>query len=118
MRFAPSTLASKLGTQTDHGFIVGSGTTTALTALTVGTNGQVLIGSTGADPVFATITSTGSTLTFTTSAGGLNVDVSSPLVVSYGGTGGSSLTVNSILTGNGTSPIQSNIVLIDSLGKF
>lgn len=42
-------------TLTDHGVLVGSGTA-AVTALTVGTNGQVLVGSTGADPVFATIT--------------------------------------------------------------
>lgn len=42
-------------TLTDHGVLVGSGTD-AVTALTVGTNGQVLVGSTGADPVFATIT--------------------------------------------------------------
>lgn len=42
-------------TLTDHGVLVGSGTS-AVTALSVGTNGQVLVGSTGADPVFATIT--------------------------------------------------------------
>jgi hypothetical protein len=41
-------------TLTDHGVLVGSGTG-AVTALTVGTNGQLLIGSTGADPVFATL---------------------------------------------------------------
>ena len=42
-------------TLTDHGVLVGSGTD-AITPLTAGTNGQVLVGSTGADPVFATIT--------------------------------------------------------------
>lgn len=42
-------------TLTDHGVLVGSGTD-PITALAVGTNGQVLVGSTGADPVFATIT--------------------------------------------------------------
>lgn len=42
-------------TLTDHGVLVGSGTD-AVTPLAVGTNGQVLVGSTGADPVFATIT--------------------------------------------------------------
>lgn len=42
-------------TLTDHGVLVGSGTD-AITPLAAGTNGQVLVGSTGADPVFATIT--------------------------------------------------------------
>jgi hypothetical protein len=39
----------------DHGVLVGSGTD-AVTPLAVGTNGQVLVGSTGADPVFVTVT--------------------------------------------------------------
>ena len=38
-------------TLTDHGVLVGSGTV-AITALTVGTAGQLLVGSTGADPAF------------------------------------------------------------------
>jgi hypothetical protein len=42
-------------TLTDHGVLVGSATD-PITPLAVGTNGQVLVGSTGADPVFATIT--------------------------------------------------------------
>ena len=67
----PSSLKAKLGTQTDHGVLVGSGTTAALTALAVGTNGQVLLGSTGADPVFATIGSSDSTIAWTLGAGTL-----------------------------------------------
>lgn len=55
-------------TLTNHGVLVGAGTT-AITQLSVGTNGQLLTGSTGADPVFATPTSTGGT--FTTGAGSL-----------------------------------------------
>uniref|UniRef100_A0A6M3KXB5 Lectin/glucanase superfamily protein n=1 Tax=viral metagenome TaxID=1070528 RepID=A0A6M3KXB5_9ZZZZ len=46
---------SGVTTLTDGGVLVGSGTN-PVTALTVGTNGQVLVGSTGNDPVFATIT--------------------------------------------------------------
>jgi len=42
-------------TLTDHGVLVGSGTG-AITALGVGTTGQVLQGSTGADPVWSTAT--------------------------------------------------------------
>ena len=46
---------TELTTITDHAVMVGSGTG-AVTPLVVGTNGQVLIGSSNADPVFATIT--------------------------------------------------------------
>jgi hypothetical protein len=60
-------------TLTDHGVLVGSGTS-AVTALAVGTNGQVLLGSSAADPVFASLTSTGGTIEFTTGAGTLNVE--------------------------------------------
>ena len=51
----PSSLKAKLGTQTDHGVLVGSGDTSAITALTVGTTGQLLVGATGADPAFGSI---------------------------------------------------------------
>ncbi len=40
---------------TNHALFVGRGTNTAITNLAVGTNGQVLIAATGADPAFATI---------------------------------------------------------------
>lgn len=39
---------------TDHGVLVGSGTG-AVTPLAVGTNGQILVGATGADPAFQTM---------------------------------------------------------------
>ena len=69
----PSNLKAKLGTQTDHGVLVGAGTAAALTALAVGTDGQVLLGSTGADPVFGTLTSTDGSVTFTAGAGTLDL---------------------------------------------
>lgn len=40
-------------TLTDHGVLVGSGTA-AITALTVGATGELLVGATGADPAFGT----------------------------------------------------------------
>ncbi len=61
-------------TLTNHGVLVGAATT-AITQLGVGTNGQVLIGATSADPAFATLTSTGSSITYTTGANTLNLDV-------------------------------------------
>lgn len=70
----PDDLKAKLGTQTVHGVLVGGGATAAVTALAVGTSGQVLLGSSAADPVFATLTSSGGTIAFTTGAGTLNID--------------------------------------------
>jgi len=57
------------GSFTDHGVLVGAGAAT-FTALAVGSSGQVLVGSDGADPVFATLSSTG-TIAFTPGAGTL-----------------------------------------------
>lgn len=48
--------------------------TGSLTSLTVGTNGQVVIGATGAAPAFATMTSTGGTIVFTPGANTLNLE--------------------------------------------
>lgn len=58
---------------TDNAVQVGNAAGT-LSSLAVGTNGQVLIGATGADPAFATLTSTGGTITFTPGANSLNLE--------------------------------------------
>ena len=58
---------------TQHAVPVGGANAHTLTSLAVGTNGQVLLGSTGADPVFATLTGTGG-ITFTTGAGSLVIN--------------------------------------------
>lgn len=68
-------LGAKLGTQTAHSLAVFEGTASALTALGVGTNGQVLIGATAADPAFATLTSSDSSISFTTGANTLSLQV-------------------------------------------
>lgn len=59
---------------TNHSVQVGAGTAT-LTQLAVGTNGQVLIGATTADPAFATLTSSDSSISFTTGANTLSLQV-------------------------------------------
>lgn len=104
-------------TLTDHSVLVGSGTG-AITPLAVGTDGQVLLGSTGADPVFATVTSSGSSITLTPGAGSLNLDLSGTIGGNYiyratgtdipvtdGGTGVSSLTDHGVLVGSGTAAV-------------
>ena len=77
----------------------------SLTSLALGTNGQVLLGATGAAPAFAALTSTGDTLTFTPGVNSLNIDVTQPLSVSYGGTGLTSIPQYSLVAGNGTSAV-------------
>ena len=72
-------------TLTDHGVLIGSGTG-AITALSVGTNGQLLIGSTGADPVFATL-NCAANLTCATGAGTLQIDVDDSFILNTGDTG-------------------------------
>src|SRR5258708_7123065 len=60
---------------TQHAVQIGSSTTSTLSSLAVGTNGQVLIAATTADPAFASLTSTGGTIAFTTGANTLNLEV-------------------------------------------
>jgi len=71
-------------TLTDHGVLIGSGTS-AITPLTVGTNGQVLLGSSAADPVFATLASADGTITYTTGAGTLDLAVTPATETQVGG---------------------------------
>lgn len=67
-----------LSTLTDHSILLGSGTA-AITPLGAATNGQLPIGSTGADPVLANITETGSALTVTNGAGTINLSAHAAL---------------------------------------
>lgn len=60
-------------TLTDGGVLLGSGTG-AITPLGQATNGQLVIGSTSADPVLGNITSTDGTLTVTNGAGTLVIE--------------------------------------------
>lgn len=70
-------------TNTDHGVLVGSGTA-AIDALAVGTNGQVLLGATTADPAFANLTSADSTIVYTTGVNTLALDVNAGLKITTG----------------------------------
>jgi len=66
-----------VATLTDHGVLVGSGTG-AITPLAAATNGQLIIGSTGADPVLATLASADSSVTITNGAGTIDLSASAP----------------------------------------
>jgi hypothetical protein len=67
-----SNLAAKLGTQTAHSLAVFEGVGSPLTALGVATDGQLPIGSTGADPVLATLTA-GAGITITNGPGSITI---------------------------------------------
>ena len=99
---------SGASTFTDHGVLVGSGTD-PFTVLSVGTNGQLLIGSTGADPVFATL-NCDSNLTCTTGAGTLEIDLDNDVAV----TGYASSTTS--LNTQGTLHVGSNGTVEGTLG--
>jgi hypothetical protein len=60
-------------TYTAHGVLIGEGTS-SIVATAAGTNGQVLLGSTGADPAFGTLT-TSTGIAFTTGAASLAINV-------------------------------------------
>ena len=61
-----------VSTLTDHSILLGSGAG-AVTALGEATNGQLPIGSTGADPVLAAITGTANQVTVTNGAGSITL---------------------------------------------
>lgn len=82
---------------TDHGVLIGSGTA-AVSVAAVGTDGQVLLGATGADPAFATLTSSGGTITFTPGANTLNLESGSAVAVQFDGDSGSAVPSSGVLT--------------------
>lgn len=85
-----SSVVVALTGMTNHAVLVGAGNAT-LTKLAVGSNGQVLIGATGADPAFATLTSSDSSISFTTGVNTLSLQVAGGTTVGKtitGDTGG------------------------------
>lgn len=61
-----------VATLTDHSVLLGSGTD-AITSLGVATDGQLVIGSTGIDPVLATLTGTADQVSVTNGAGSITL---------------------------------------------
>lgn len=66
-------------TTTANQLLVSTATNT-VGGLTAGTDGQVLIGSTGAVPQFSSLTSNGGTVTFTQGAGTLNIEAGGKII--------------------------------------
>lgn len=79
------------GTVTNHAIVLGS-TSNAIKSLGVAGNGELVIGSTGADPVLATLTA-GTNVSITNAAGSITINASA-----------NDLTVNYTSINNGSSP--------------
>jgi len=60
---------------TDHAVFIGNGANTPASTLAVGNDGEVLIGATGADPAFALLTSSDSSITYVVGANSLDLTV-------------------------------------------
>lgn len=76
--FSDGTVANTLTLNvqaTENTLLLGAGAGTTATELGPFTNGELLIGSTGAAPVAGSLTSTGGTITVTSGAGTINLDV-------------------------------------------
>ncbi len=93
-------------TLTDGGVLLGSGTG-AITALAQATDGQLVIGSTGADPVLATLASSGGSITITNSAGGINLEGFSSFAVAGDSGGNRNIVSGDVLTLTGGTAISS-----------
>ncbi len=96
----------------DHSVLVGSGVA-SITELAVGTDGQILLGATGADPAFGNLTSSDNLLNFTLGANSLDIvaqnAVAAPIV----------LDDNAVVTGDGgVRGVQTSTVLVSDAGQM
>jgi hypothetical protein len=105
----PSTLKTKLGTQTQYAISYGDGSTKAIQWTTAGTDGQLVIAATGAAPAFASLTSSGGTITVTAGANTLNIDTDGSIANQYDGNTGTATPSSGILNVVGDNTLGINI---------
>jgi hypothetical protein len=108
-----------LATLTAHAVQVGAGTSN-VTQVAVGSNGQCLLGSTGADPVFATLTSSAGTITYTTGAGTLNLEAATGAGVKWTVVTGASqaMAVNNGYIANNAGTITFSLPTTAAVGTY
>lgn len=82
---------------TQYAVQIGGAASSTLSNVSVGTNGQVLIGATGAAPAFATLTSSNSTITFTPGANSLSLQAASSVPTSFTTDSGSATPASNII---------------------
>ena len=105
-------------TTTNHSLLVGNAAGT-ISSLGVATNGQLPIGSTGADPVLATITA-GSGISVTNGAGSISIAASGAIPLTFDADSGSAAPAAGIITFHGgtgiTTSAAGSTVTITSTG--
>ena len=117
----PNTLTLNLQGTLNSVFI-GQGSDNISISSNVGTNGQVFLGATGAKPAFATLTSSGGTITFTPGPNSLNLEAAGSVATTYTTQSGSATPLLHVLdifgatAAAGTSPLvtsaATNVVTI------
>ena len=117
----PNTLTLNLQGTLNSVFI-GQGSDNISISSNVGTNGQVFLGATGAKPAFATLTSSGGTITYTPGANALNLEAAGSVATTYTTQSGSATPLLHVLdifgatAAAGTSPLvtsaATNVVTI------
>ena len=116
----PLSLAAKLGDQTDTALAIGNATTGAIQWTSAATDGQIVIGATGADPEFADLTSTGGTIDITPGANTLNIETAAEVATQYDTDSGSAVPAAGVLnilgTGGITTSGATDTVTIDGSG--
>ena len=98
----PSSLTSKLGTQTQYAVPYGNTTSGAFQWTGAGSNGQLIIGATGGAPAFASLTSVGGTVTFSAGANSLNLEASGSVAITFDTDSGSAVPALNTININGT----------------
>lgn len=113
----PSSLAAKLGVQTQFALPYGDTSSNALLWTAAGSDGQIPIGATGAAPVFANIISTGGTISITNGANSIDLDTGATIADEFDGDSGTaqpSLGVLTIAGGTGiTTSAAGSTVTVD-----
>lgn len=102
-------------TYTAHGVLIGEGTG-SIVAAAVGTNGQVLLGSTGANPAFGTLT-TSTGLAFTTGAASLAINVSNGGFNVNAASAGVPLVAQNVYTATGASQVSFSLPGTATVGQ-
>ncbi len=110
---ATHTLTAHLTGLTNHAVQVGAGTDT-LTQVPGGSNGQVFLGATGADPAFANLTSTGGSVLFTLGPNALNLETSAATPDSFVTNSGIATPVAHVLNILGTTAAAGTSPLVTS----
>lgn len=116
----PESLKAKLGVQTQYTVPYGAGDSSAFSWTAAATNGQVIIGATGAAPAFASITSTDASITITAGANTLDLAAGATTATTYTTDSGNAIPAANVLnvlggTGCGTTGAGSTVTInVDS----